>query len=112
MIERRPPVLAEINVAQMRHRLDHPGMTGFRLEMLGQLGILLVIIGLIRARLIRVWPLLMVVVGIIVNLAGGIMLTTLLAGILLLATGCWIAVALARCNHQAWLGMPTEPAAA
>jgi hypothetical protein len=54
----------------------------------------------------------MVVVGIIVNLAGGIMLTTLLAGILLLATGCWIAVALARCNHQAWLGMPTEPAAA
>jgi hypothetical protein len=25
-----PPVLAEINVARMRHRLEHPGMTGFR----------------------------------------------------------------------------------
>jgi hypothetical protein len=82
------------------------GTIGLGLEMLGQLGILLVIIGLIRARIIPVWPLLMVVVGIIVNLAGGIMLTTLLADILLLATGCWIAVALARCSQRAWLGMP------
>jgi hypothetical protein len=88
------------------------GTIGLGLEMLGQLGILLVTIGLIRARVVPVWPLLMVVVGIIVNLVGGIMLTTLLADILLLAAGCWIAVALARCSHQAWLGMPAEPAAA
>lgn len=87
------------------------GTIGMALEILGQIGMLLIIIGLIRARLIRVWLVLIVIVGIAVNFAGGIMLTTLIADVLLLAVGCWIAVAFARCSHEAWLGMPTRAAA-
>lgn len=83
------------------------GTIGMGLEILGQVGIVLVVIGLIRARIIRIWSLLLVAVGIVVNFAGGIMLTTLIADVLLLALGCWIAVVLARSSHETWLGVPT-----
>lgn len=81
------------------------------LELAGQIGMLLVILGLIRARLVRIWPLLLTVVGIVVNLVGGIMFTTLIADLLLLAVTVWIAIGLTRCGRGAWLGEPaTTPA--
>lgn len=82
------------------------GTIGMVLEILGQVGILLVIGGLIRARLVRIWILLLVVVGVVINFVGGIMLTTLVADLLLLTTTTWVAVRLARCSREAWLGMP------
>lgn len=82
------------------------GMIGMALEILGQVGILLVIAGHIRARLVPIWILLLVVVGIVINLAIGDIVTTLGADLLLLATTTWVAVRLARCSHDAWLGMP------
>jgi len=77
---------------------------GTAMEVLGQIGILLVIGGLMRAHIVRIWPLLIVVVGMIVNVVIGMMLTTLIADLLLLAASTWIAVRLARCDRDAWLG--------
>jgi len=80
------------------------GAIGMALEILGQIGILLVIGGHIRTRMVRMWPLLLVVVGIVINVAIGDMLTTLIADVLLLAACAWLAVKIARCSHEAWLG--------
>ena len=82
------------------------GTVEMALELAGQVGILLVIGGLIRARITKIWPLLFGIVGMIVNAAIGIMLTTLIADLLLLAAGIWIATNLARGTHEAWLGEP------
>ncbi|MEO6942077.1 MAG: hypothetical protein ABI238_03555 [Terrimesophilobacter sp.] len=82
------------------------GTIGMAMEILGQVGILLVIGGLIRARLVPFWPLL-IVVGMVANAVISTMLTTLVVDLLLLAACSWIAVKLARCSHEAWLGMPT-----
>jgi hypothetical protein len=79
------------------------------MEIAGQVGILLVIGGLIRARITKIWPLVFGLVGMILNAAIGLMVTTLIADVLLLAAGTWIAINLARGTHEAWLG---EPAAA
>lgn len=84
------------------------GTIGMGLEFAGQAGIVLVIIGLIRARLVRVWVLILVAAGIVLNFVGGIMLTTLIADVLLAVVGIWIAVALARATQEAWLGMPAS----
>ena len=70
--------------------------------------IVLVIIGLIRARLVLDWVLILVAAGIVLNFVGGIMLTTLIADALLAVVGIWIAVALVRATHEAWLGMPAS----
>lgn len=86
------------------------GTIGMVLEILGQIGILLIIVGLIRARRVRIWAIIPVVVGIIINFVGGIMVTTLVADVLLLAVCIWVAVRLSRCSHEAWLGMPEAPA--
>lgn len=83
------------------------GTIGMALEIAGQIGILLVICGLIRARLVRIWALAMVIVGVVVNFAIGGMVSTLIADLLLLAACSWIALRLARCSHNAWLGMPS-----
>lgn len=82
------------------------GTIGMALEILGQVGILLVIGGLIRARLVPFWPLLIVVVGMVANVVISSMVTTLVADLLLLTVCSWIAVKLAQCSHEAWLGMP------
>lgn len=87
------------------------GTVEMALEIAGQIGILLVIGGLIRARITKIWPLLFGIVGIILNAAIGIMVTTLVADLLLLAAGIWIAVCLARSTREAWLGEPTTVAA-
>lgn len=80
------------------------GTVGFALEVLAQLGIVLVVVGLIRARLVSLWVLLPVVVGIAVNAVVGTIEASLVADVLLLATGAWIAMRLARCDHEQWLG--------
>jgi hypothetical protein len=80
------------------------GTIGMVLEILGQIGILLVIGGLIRARLVRIWLLILVVVGIIINVAIGMTVTTLIADVLLLVVTGWIAVAITRASHEVWLG--------
>lgn len=87
------------------------GTVEFVLEIAGQLGILLVIIGLMRARIIRLWPLVFGIVGMLLNAAVGLMVTTLIADVLLLAAGTWIALALARSTHEQWLGDPAMGAA-
>lgn len=79
------------------------GSVGSALEIAGQLGMLLVIAGLLRARLIPVWPIVLVVVGIAVNAAVGTMVATLVADALLVATGGWVAVALARASSESWI---------
>ncbi len=92
------------------------GTIGMALEILGQLGILLVVCGFVRTRLVRIWILAPLIVGIVINAAIGMMVSTLIADLLLLATCTWLAVRLARCSHEAWLGMPAvapvEPATA
>jgi hypothetical protein len=93
------------------------GMTGtigtveMILEIAGQVGILLVIGGLIRARITRIWPLLLVIVGIIANAVIGLMVTTIIADLLLLVASSWVAVGLARSTREAWLGEPMTAAA-
>jgi hypothetical protein len=82
------------------------GTIATALEVLGQIGIVLVICGLIRARLVRAWILMPVVIGIVISFAIGDMVTTLVADLLLLATCVWIAIKLARCTRAAWLGEP------
>lgn len=72
------------------------GNVGFVLEVAGQLGILAVLGGLVRARLIRLWPLLVVVAGIVLNAAGGSMTTMLAADVLLVVALTATAFALGR----------------
>nr|WP_274635610.1 hypothetical protein [Microbacterium bovistercoris] len=86
------------------------GTVGFVLEVLAQIGMILVIAGLVRARLMPVWVLVPVIVGIGVNAVVGTMAATLVADVLLLATCAWIAVRLARCARSAWLGGDAERA--
>jgi hypothetical protein len=83
------------------------GTIGMALELLGQLGIVLVVCGFIRARVVRIWILLPVIVGIVINFAIGDMVTTLIADLLLLGTTTWIAIKLARGSQETWLGMPS-----
>jgi hypothetical protein len=70
----------------------------------GQLGICLVIAGLIRARASRVWPLVMVAAAIVIVTVFGMVLTTVVADILMLAASIWIAVRLGRSSRETWLG--------
>jgi hypothetical protein len=70
---------------------------------------LLVIIGLIRARLISAWVLPLPVVGIAVNAVVGTLVATLIADLLLLAAGTWIAIRIARFTRRQWLGDTPVP---
>lgn len=90
------------------------GTITMRLEFAGQAGIILAIIGLIRARLVGVWVLILVAAGIVLNFVGGTMLTTLIADVLLAVVCTWIALRLARVPREVWLGVdtPSSPARA
>ncbi|UJP09214.1 hypothetical protein L2X99_12275 [Microbacterium sp. KUDC0406] len=88
------------------------GTVGTVLEMLGQIGILLVIAGLIRARIMPIWTIVIVIVGAAVNAVLGTMIGTLIADVLLLAVCALAAVRLARGSREAWLGMASAPASA
>lgn len=74
------------------------------MEIAGQVGIVLVIGGLIRARITKIWPLLIVIAGIVVHFAVGLLVATFIADLLLLVGSTWVAVRLARSTHDAWLG--------
>jgi hypothetical protein len=82
------------------------GTVGMVLEILGQIGILLVIGALIRAHLVKFWLLILAVVGIIINVAIGMTVTTLIADVLLLVVTGWIAIALTRASREVWMGEP------
>jgi hypothetical protein len=80
------------------------GNLGWMLEIAGQLGLLLVLAGLWRARILPPWPLALGVLGLVVNAVIGTMVTTLIADLLLLVAMIWVAIRLARTSHEAWLG--------
>lgn len=85
-------------------------------ELAAQVVIVLVIWGLIRARLVRFWVLVPFVVGVVINFALGMQVATLIGYLLLLVTSAWVAVRLACSSHEARLGMSlncaAEPASA
>lgn len=100
---------AAFDTAMAITQSDTAGLVGtvaMVMEILGQLGMLLVIGGLVRARLAPWWLLLGCLAGIVVNAVIGTMVATLVADLLLLIVCGWIAVALARCSRAAWLGLP------
>lgn len=83
------------------------GVTGtllIVLMMLGEAGICLVIGGLLRARIVRLWPLLLVLLGIVADNVLPGMLSALVADLLLLVASVWVAIALVRAPIAAWLG--------
>lgn len=82
------------------------------MEIAGQVGIVLVIGGLIRARITKIWPLLIVIAGIVVHFAVGLLVATFIADLLLLVGSTGVAVSLARSTHDAWLGERFTVAAA
>jgi hypothetical protein len=83
------------------------GTVGWLLEIAGQVGILLVLAGLWRGRIAPPWPLLLAVIGVLVNAVIGTMVATLAADVLLLATCTWVAVLLGRLPRENWLGATT-----
>lgn len=70
----------------------------------GEAGILLVLIGLLRGRLIPLWPIVIVIGGVIADLVLPGELSGLTADALLLATGLWTALALRRAAAPADAG--------
>jgi hypothetical protein len=83
------------------------------LMLLGEAGICLIIGGLLRAHLVPIWPLLLVLAGVVAdNLPIG-PFSTIASDALLLAASVWVAVLLARTPRPVWLGEPRpaqEPA--
>lgn len=69
---------------------------GWLLELVGQLGILLVLLGLWRARVIPIWPVLVCIIGVLLVAAVGTIAVTLVADVLLLVVGVWVALRLLR----------------
>lgn len=87
---------------------------GWLLEIVAQIGMLLVMVGLVRGRVIRPWPLVLAVLGVAVNAVGGTLAATLVADVLLVVTMAWVAVALTRTLEPiSWLrrGSSTAPSA-
>lgn len=69
---------------------------GWILEIIGQAGILLVLLGLWRAKVIPVWPALICIVGVLLVATFGTITVTLIADVLLLVVGVWVALRLLR----------------
>lgn len=87
---------------------------GWMLEIVAQIGMLLVLIGLVRGRVIRPWPLVLAALGVAVNAVGGTLAATLVADALLVVTMAWVAVALTHTLEPvSWLrrGSSTAPSA-
>jgi hypothetical protein len=74
------------------------------LTLAGEVGVCLVVIGLMRARLVSFWPLVIVIAGIVADYVLPSVFSGLVADALLLAASAWIGVALARAPKDAWLG--------
>src|SRR5690606_11802647 len=69
---------------------------GWMLELVGQAGIPLVLLGLFRARIIPIWPVLLCIVGVVLVAVLGTITVTLVADVLLLVVGVWVALRLLR----------------
>lgn len=78
------------------------------LEIVAQLGILLVLVALWRAGLTPIWPLLLCVLGVLVNAVLGTMVATLIADVLLLVVGVWVVLGLSRTTHTVPSSAPAE----
>lgn len=70
------------------------------LEILGPIGVLLVMIGLVRARLVPLWPVFVIIAGILANGVIGTVVATLVADLLLLAASTWVAINLVRAHGR------------
>lgn len=79
---------------------------GWALEILGQLGLLLILAGLWRARLVPPWPFLLAGLAIVAAGAVGTMTGIAFADVLLLVVGVLVATRLARTTEHAWLSTP------
>ena len=79
------------------------------LEIVAQLGMLLVLVALWRGRLIPIWPPVLCVVGILVDAVVGTIEATLVADALLLAVMVWVAILFARIPREVWLGTAEAP---
>ena len=94
--------------------LNQDGVTGVLLMVLmvlGEAGICLVIGGLLRARIVRIWPLLIVLLGIVADNVLPGTLSSIVSDLLLLAASVWIAIVLARTPLAVWLGEATRATA-
>jgi hypothetical protein len=85
------------------------GTVGWILEIVAQLGMLLVLVALWRARLVPIWPAVLCVVGILVNAVVGTIEASLVADVLLLVVLVWVAILLARTPREVWLGEVEAP---
>lgn len=74
------------------------------LMLAGEVGVCLVVIGLMRARLVSFWPLVVVIAGIVADYALPSVFSGLVADALLLVASAWIGIALAKAPRDAWLG--------
>jgi len=87
--------------------LKEDGVTGVLLMVLmvlGEAGICLVIGGLLRAHIVRIWPLLLVLLGVVADNVLPGPLSSIVADLLLLAASVWIAILLVRAPLAVWLG--------
>jgi hypothetical protein len=74
---------------------------GWLLEMLGLIGLALVYLGLWRARVVPVWPFVLVLVGSLANIAAPSPVTVLGSVLLACVAGTWTAIRISRLGTQA-----------
>lgn len=78
------------------------------LMLAGEVGVCLIVIGLMRARLISFWPLVIVLAGIVADYVLPSIFSGLVADVLLLAASTWAGIRLAKAPRAAWLGDPVD----
>jgi hypothetical protein len=78
------------------------------LMLAGEVGVCLIVIGLMRARLISFWPLVIVLAGIVADYVLPSIFSGLTADVLLLAASTWVGMRLARAPRPVWLGDPVD----
>lgn len=96
ILTRMPDHEAGFAAAQALDSDDATGIVIIALSLAGEVGICLVIAGLWRAHIIPVWPLVIVVAGIVADSVLDSFLASLVADALLLAASVWVAIALRR----------------
>jgi hypothetical protein len=79
------------------------------LEIVGPIGVLLLMLGLFRARIVPLWPVLVIIAGILANGVIGTVVATFVADLLLLAGSTWVAVYLMRVRGPELTAEQGEP---
>lgn len=88
------------------------GMVETLLEVLGQVGLVLVTVGLVRARVVGWWAVLALAVGMVLDVALGSATGTLVADVLLLVVSAGVVGGLTRAGRGTWLGAERQEAPA